>query len=42
MTSDRREQMSGAEGCSGLKKGGAEVEKVFRGNVACYWPHLWM
>lgn len=35
MISDRREQMSGAEGRSGLKKGRVEVGKVFRGDIKC-------
>ena len=42
VTFAQREQMSGAEGGSGSKKGRAEVESVFIGDVAYYWPHLWM
>ena len=34
--------MGGAEGGSGSKKGRAEVESVFIGDVAYYWSHLWM
>ena len=42
MILDRQEQMSGAEGRSGLEMGGAEVEKVFGGDVAYCWLHLWI
>ena len=38
----QREQMSGAEGGFGSKKGRAEVESAFTGDGVCYWPHFWM
>ena len=38
----QREQISGAEGGLDSRKGRAEVESAFTGDVVCCWPHLWV